>query len=141
MVGRLAINKGRDQRGRSREGTCARGGFRGRWTLSFDSPMKFVIYLVLAALIFGVLRTHRSVGKSGAGKSRSNAIRVSAFSWLLAVIFLIAFTFLPNGPRIALVLVGSIFAISYAKFWRNRRDRLRKESAEKSHLDRMKRVN
>ena len=66
--------------------------------------MKIVIYLVLAALIFGVLRTHRSVGKSGGGKSRSNAIRVSAFSWLLAVIFLIAFTFLPNGPRIALVL-------------------------------------
>ena len=103
--------------------------------------MKIVIYLVLAALIFGVLRTHRSVGKSGGGKSRSNAIRVSAFSWLLAGIFLVALAFLPNGPRFALLLVGSIFAISYAKFWRNKRDKLRKEVTEKNHLERMNRVN
>jgi len=103
--------------------------------------MKIVIYLVLAALIFGVLRTHRSVGKSGGGKSRSDAIRVSAFSWLLGGIFLVALVFLPNGLRFALLSVGSIFAISYAKFWRNKRDKLRKEVTEKNHLERMKRVN
>ena len=103
--------------------------------------MKFVTYLLLAILLFGVFRTHRSVRRSVTPEERGMAVRVSAFAWLVGFIFLIAFLFLPNKQRVIMMLPGFIFAVAFAKFWRDKRARLRREHDERASLERMKRVN
>ena len=103
--------------------------------------MKIAIYLLLAILLFGVFRTHRSVRRSASAEERAIAIRVSAFAWLVGFIFLIAFLFLPGKQRVILMLPAFIFAVAFAKFWRDKRARLRRASEEQTRLDRMKRVN
>ena len=69
------------------------------------------------------------------------AIRVSAFAWLMGFIFLIALIFLPNKQRVIMMLPAFIFAVAFAKFWRDKRARIRRENAERVNLERMKRVN
>ena len=103
--------------------------------------MKFVIYLLLAILIFGVFRTHHSVRRSVTAEERGMAIRVSAFAWLAGFLFLAAFIFLPNKQRVIMMLPGFIFAVAFARFWRDKRARLRREHDERTSLERMKRVN
>ena len=103
--------------------------------------MKIATYLLLAILLFGVFRTHRSVRRSVTPEERGMAVRVSAFAWLVGFIFLIAFLFLPNKQRVIMMLPGFIFAVAFAKFWRDKRARLRREHDERASLERMKRVN
>ena len=103
--------------------------------------MKIAICLLLAILLFGVFRSHRSVRRSVTPEERGMAIRVSAFAWLVGFLFLIAFLFLPGRQRVILMLPAFIFAVGFAKFWRDKRARLRRESEEQTRLDRMKRVN
>ncbi len=103
--------------------------------------MKFVTYLLLALLLFGVFRTHRSVRRSVTAEERGMAIRVSAFAWLMGFIFVIALIFLPNKQRVIMMLPAFIFAVAFAKFWRDKRARLRRENEERVNLERMKRVN
>lgn len=103
--------------------------------------MKFAIYLLLALLIFGVLRTHLSVRRSTSAEERGIAIRFSAFGWLVGFLFLLAFAFLPDKQRVILLVPAFIAAIGLAKFWRDKRAHLRRRSAEQARLDRMKRVN
>lgn len=103
--------------------------------------MKFVTFLLLAILMFGLFRTHRSVRRSVTPEERGMAIRVSAFAWLAGFLFLVAFIFLPNKQRILLLLPGFIFAVAFARFWRDKRARLRRERDGRADLERMKRVN
>ena len=103
--------------------------------------MKLAIYLMLAVLIYGVFRTQRTVRRSASPAERAVAVRVSAFAWLVGFLFLLAFVFLPNKQRVIMMLPAFIFAVSFAKFWRDKRDRLRREDDERAKLERMKRVN
>ena len=103
--------------------------------------MRIVTYLLLALLLFGVFRTHRSVRRIVTAEERGMAIRVSAFAWLMGFIFLIALIFLPNKQRVIMMLPAFIFAVAFAKFWRDKRARMRRENAERVNLERMKRVN
>ena len=103
--------------------------------------MKIATYLLLALLLFGVFRTHRSVRRSVTAEERGMTIRVSAFAWLLGFVFLIALIFLPNKQRIIMMLPAFIFAVAFARFWRDKRARMRRESEERMNLERMKRVN
>lgn len=103
--------------------------------------MKFAIFLLLAVLVFGVFRTHLSVRRSVSAEERGIAIRVSTFTWLVGFLFLLAFAFLPNKQRVILMLPAFLFAVGFAKFWRDKRARLRREGEEQARLDRMKRVN
>ena len=103
--------------------------------------MKIFTFLLLAILLFGVFRTHRSVRRSVTPEERGMAIRVSAFAWLAGFLFLIAFAFLPNKQRVIMLLPAFIFAVALAKFWRDKRARLRRENDERASLERMKRVN
>ena len=103
--------------------------------------MKIAIYLLLAVLLFGVFRTHRSVRRSVTPEERGMAIRVSAFAWLAGFLFLVAFIFLPNKQRVIMLIPAFIFAVSFARFWRDKRARLRRETDERANLERMKRVN
>ena len=103
--------------------------------------MKLAIYLMLAVLIYGVFRTQRTVRRSASPAERAVAVRVSAFAWLVGFLFLLAFVFLPNKQRVIMLLPAFIFAVSFAKFWRDKRDRLRREDNERAKLERMKRVN
>ena len=100
-----------------------------------------IAYLLLAILLFGVFRTHRSVRRSVTAEERGMAIRVSAFAWLVGFLFLIALLFLPIKPGVFVLLGGFIFAVAFAKFWRDKRARLRREHDERASLERMKRVN
>jgi len=103
--------------------------------------MKIAIYLILAVLLFGVIRTHLSVRRSATPAERGMAIRVSAFAWLAGFLFLLAFVFLPNKQRVILLVPGFIFAVCFAKFWRDKRAEIRRENHERANLERMKRVN
>ncbi len=103
--------------------------------------MRIVTFLLLALLLFGLFRTHRSVRRSVTAEERGMAIRVSAFAWLMGFIFLIALIFLPNKQRVLMMLPAFIFAVAFAKFWRDKRARMRRENAERVNLERMKRVN
>ena len=49
--------------------------------------MKLLTWLLLAALIFGVFRTHRTVRTSRTAEERFFAIRVSAVTWLTWLCF------------------------------------------------------
>jgi len=103
--------------------------------------MKIAIYLLLAVLLFGVFRTHRSVRRSTSAEERAITIRISAFAWLVGFIFLAAFIFLPGKQGVILMIPAFIFAVSLAKFWRDKRAQLRRATAEQTRLGRMKRVN
>ena len=103
--------------------------------------MKIATYLLLAILLFGVFRTHRSVRRSVTAEERGMAIRVSAFAWLAGFILLLAFLFLPNKQRVIMMLPVFIFAVAFARFWRDKRARMRRENEERVNLERMKRVN
>lgn len=103
--------------------------------------MKFEIYLLLAVLLFGVWKTHRSVRRSQTAEERFFAIRASAFTWVVGIGLLTAFIFLPGRARILLLLPAFAVVVSLMKFWQNARARLQREREEKLNLDRMKRVN
>lgn len=102
--------------------------------------MKIAIYLLLAVLLFGVFRTHRSVRRSTSAEERAIAIRVSAFAWLVGLLLLLAFVFLPNRQRVILMVPTFVGAVGLAKFWRDKRAQLRRAAEEQTRLDRMKRV-
>jgi len=103
--------------------------------------VKFEIYLILAVLLFGVWKTHRSVRRSQSPEERFFAIRASAFTWLVGIGLLIAFVFLPGRARILLLLPAFVIVMSLMKFWQTARARLQREREDKLNLDRMKRVN
>ena len=102
--------------------------------------MKIATYLLLAILLFGVFRTHRSVRRSVTAEERGMVIRMSAFAWLVGFLFLIALLFLPIKPGVIMLLPAFIFAVAFARFWRDKRARLRRENDERVNLERMKRV-
>ena len=102
--------------------------------------MKFETYLLLAALLFGVLKTHRSVRRSQSEEERFFAIRASAFTWVVGIGLLTTFIFLPGRARILILLPAFFIVLSLMKFWQNARLRLRREREEKLNLDQMKRV-
>lgn len=103
--------------------------------------MKIETYLLLAVLLFGVWKTHRSVRRSQTAEERFFTIRASAFTWVVGIGLLTAFIFLPGRARILILLPAFIIVMSLMKFWQNARLRLRRERAEKLNLDQMKRVN
>ena len=104
--------------------------------------MKIQIYLLLALLVFGVFKTHRSVRKSESAEERSFAIRVSAFTWVLGFLLLATFLILPNtGQRLVFLLPVMVIVLALLKLWKNGRGRLRKEQQERVEVERMKRVN
>jgi Na+/H+ antiporter NhaD/arsenite permease-like protein len=103
--------------------------------------MKIVTLLLLGVLIYAVLSTHLTVRRSQSEKERAFAIRISAFSWLVGFLLLLAFLFLPNKQRVLMLLPVFFAAVTLAKFWRNSRERLRREQQARVDLERMKRVN
>jgi Na+/H+ antiporter NhaD/arsenite permease-like protein len=103
--------------------------------------MKIATYLLLGLLIYAILSTHFTVRRSQSEKERAFAIRLSAFSWLVGFLLLVAFMFLPNKQRVLMLLPAFFAAITLTKFWRNSRERLRREHQARVDLERMKRVN
>ncbi len=103
--------------------------------------IKFIIYLLLAAMVFALVRTHFSVRRSQSPQERAVTIRLSAFAWLTAFLFIIALVFLPAKQQLLMLLPIFVFAVGFAKFWRDKRARIRREHDERVNLERMKRVN
>ena len=103
--------------------------------------MKFLTWLLAFVLIVAVFGTQRSVRRSRSDAERFFAMRVALFSWIAGFSFLVALIFLPNKPRVLLMIPLFVLAVTVAKLWRTGRARLRREEEERSSLDRMKRVN
>ena len=93
------------------------GGSTGRWSSVPRSPVKIQTYLLLAVLIFGVLKTHRAVRQSQGPQERFFAIRASVFTWLVGFILLAAFLFLPNKQRVLLLVPAFVTVVTIVKFW------------------------
>jgi Na+/H+ antiporter NhaD/arsenite permease-like protein len=103
--------------------------------------MKIVTFLLAGLLIYAVLSTHFTIRRCRSEKERAFAIRFSLFSWVVGFLLLIAFLFLPNKQAVLMLLPVFFVAVTLTKFWRNSRDRLRREQQERVDLERMKRVN
>ena len=103
--------------------------------------MKIATWLLLFLLIFGIFSTQRTVRRSRSEEERFFAIRISAFTWLVGLIFLLALIFLPNRQRVLLMIPIFFTAVSLGKLWRNGRARIERERVEREQLGRMKRIN
>jgi hypothetical protein len=103
--------------------------------------MKIVTFLLAGLLIYAVLGTHFTLRRCQSDKERAFAIRISLFSWVVGFILLVAFLFLPGKQRVLMLLPVFFAAVTLAKFWRNSKERLRREQQERVDLERMKRVN
>jgi len=103
--------------------------------------MKIATFLLVGLLIYAILSTHFTVRRCQSEKERAFAIRISLFSWVVGFLLALAFLFLPNKQRVLMLLPVFFAAVTLAKFWRNSRDRLRREQEERLNLERMKRVN
>lgn len=104
-------------------------------------PVKFEIYLLLALLIFGIFKTHRTVVRSQSTPERFFAIRASAFTWLVGIILVSGFLFLPGRMRVLFLLPAFFIVTSLLKFWRHGRTRLQAQDPGRVDLEHMKRVN
>ena len=100
-----------------------------------------IVALILLALVVAwwVIQSRRSPGASP--RARFFAWRFSFFSWIVGILFVLAFLFLPTKGRVLMVLPFFLVAASLAKWWRTSRERLRREESMRSDLDRMKRIN
>ena len=100
-----------------------------------------IVALILLALVVGwwVVQYHRRPAASP--RARFFAWRFSFFSWIVGILFVLAFLFLPNKGRVLMVLPFFLVAASLMKWWRTSRERLRREESMRSDLDRMKRIN
>lgn len=103
--------------------------------------MKIILFILLAVLVFGLVRTRWNARGVVSAEERGIAIRLGSAAWLLGFAFAAGFLFLPNKERVLLLIPAFVVAVSLAKFWRDKRNRLRHESAEATRIERMKRVN
>jgi hypothetical protein len=101
--------------------------------------MKIATYLILALLLFGIFRTQWSVRQSASAEARAATIRLSAFAWLTIFGLGLAFVFLPQ-QRVLLLLPVLLLGLGGARYWRERRAQLRRESDAQDKLERMKRI-
>jgi len=103
--------------------------------------VKFETYLLLALVLFGVWKTHRSVQRSQTAQERYFTMRASIFSWLVGFVVLAGVLFLPFRVLVLLLVPVAFGGLSVVKFLRDARERLRRENEERVDIDRMKRVN
>ncbi len=103
--------------------------------------MKFETYLLLAIVLFGVWKTHRSVQRSQTEQERYFTMRASIFSWFVGFLLLAALLLLPFRVLVLLLVPVVFGGLTVAKFLRDARARLRRGNQERVDIDRMKRVN
>jgi hypothetical protein len=102
--------------------------------------VKFETYLLLGVLVYFVWKTNRTVQISQSAKERYFAMRASIFMWFVGFLLLAAFLFLPNKVRVLLLIPIVFGGLRVARFLRDARARLRRESQGSVDLERMKRV-
>ena len=101
--------------------------------------MKFTTIVLLLVLVGGVLMTHFSVRNSRSEKERFFSIRVSAFCWVLGLVFLAAVLFLPNKQRLLVIAPAAVATLTLGRLLKSARTRLREEAQPR--VEQMKRVN
>ena len=102
--------------------------------------MKFVLCIVLIAIIFGALRTQRQLRQSRNEQERAFVIRTVAAIVLFTIVFTALLLVLPNKARVLALLPAFVVGVSLAKGWHQTRMRLRREAANRIDFDRMKRT-
>jgi hypothetical protein len=103
--------------------------------------MQILIFLLLALLLYWLARAHWSGGGRVSAEERAVTIRLGVVAWFLGFVFVAAFVFLPNKPRVLMLVPVAVFALGFTKFWRDKQARLRREQAERARVETMKRVN
>ena len=100
-----------------------------------------IVALIMLAVVVGwwVYQARRSPAASP--RARFFAWRFSFFTWIVGVLFVLAFLFLPNKGRVLMIVPFFLAAASLTKWWRASRERLRREESVRSDLERMKRIN
>src|SRR5687767_11276490 len=100
-----------------------------RWFVAHRAHMKFVLCIVLIAIIFGAMRTQRQLRQSRNEQERAFVIRTVAAIALFTIVFTTLLLFLPNKARVLLLLPAFVVGISLVKAWHQTRMRLRREAA------------
>ena len=100
-----------------------------------------IVALILLLLVVGwwVYQYRRSPAASP--RMRFFTWRFSFFTWIVGILFVLAFLLLPNKGRVLMVVPFFLVGASLAKWWRTSRERLRREENLRTGLERMKRVN
>ena len=102
--------------------------------------MKYLLCLVLIAIIFGAVRTQRQFRQSRDDRERAFVIRTAAATALFVILFVGLLLFLPNKARALVLLPAFCVGVSLAKAWHVTKMRLRREAAARVDFERMKRV-
>jgi hypothetical protein len=79
--------------------------------------------------------------RAATAAERAFTIRFTAFTWLIGVLFVLAFLFLPNKGRVVMMLPVFVVAVTLAKWWKNSRERLRRAAESDSNFHRARRIN
>jgi hypothetical protein len=98
-------------------------------------------WLIVAAIIYAVWKTSRSIRSSGTQQERSLAMRGAAAFWLLGFLVIGALVFLPNRGRVLFAIPAFLLGSAAVKAYRNSRQRLRQQEEDRANFERMKRVN
>ncbi len=102
--------------------------------------MKYLLCILLIAIIFGAVRTQRQVQQARDARERAFVIRTAAASVLFIIVFIGLLFFLPNKARVLMLLPAFCIGVSLAKAWHLARVRLRREANARVAFERMKRV-
>ena len=102
--------------------------------------MKYLLCIVVIAIIFGALRTHRQVRESRDSRERAFIIRTAMACVLFTIVCTALLLFLPNKARILMLIPAFFVAVTLGRAWYNTRARLRREAAGRVDFERMKRV-
>ena len=100
-----------------------------------------IVALIMLALTVGWWVIQARLRPAASARARFFAWRFSFFTWIVGILFVLAFLFLPNKGRVLMIVPFFLAAASLAKWWRSSRERIRREESVRSDLERMKRIN
>lgn len=103
--------------------------------------MHFLLAILAIAFVGWLVWPQIAKFRAGSAAERAFTIRFTAFTWLIGLLFVAAFIFLPNKGRVIMMLPVFLVAVSLAKWWKNSRARLRREAQLDTNFERARRVN
>jgi Flp pilus assembly protein TadB len=103
--------------------------------------MFYVLTAVALWLLLPRLLRKFAAWKNQSEAERSLTIRLTAFSWLLAFVFVVAIVFLPNKGRIIMLVPVFIAGTTLARWWQSSRERLRRQAEQEAGFAQARRIN
>ncbi len=102
--------------------------------------MTLLVLLAALAMSYHFAKAKLAAMRKTAARETSVLFRMAMFSWVLGLVFLAAFLFLPNKQRLLILVPASFAAVMVAKVWKSAQLRARQADQGRVDFERMKRV-